>query len=217
MSTPSLTITEHVGALASNLPTGRLWSPKLKPGTNLSLLLNGMAPTFSRMDQYIQTFVEESFPLTTTAYLHEWEEALGIPDDCFRVGTTIAERQLIIKIKLTLMGGVSTEQDFVDLAALFGLVVSVNSGIEHLPCGSGGEGTKLPAIALGSFTGGTVKAARFTMVVVETYPAEVVFPWTFENTGLTGLLFATDGQTILRCLIKKLAPANVAVQFVEAP
>lgn len=217
MSLAKMTVDGHVQALAANLPAGRVWAPKLKQGSNLHGLLKGLAMTFEKMDTLIQCFIDQSYPPETVDFLEEWEAALGIPDTCFPLAATIPERQLIVEIKMITMRGMKTEADFVALAALFGLPITVNSGWEHVAGGEGGPGLYLPVVTLAEFAQATAVAARNTMVVVETYPDEIVFPWTFETTGLTGLLFATDGQTTLRCLINKLKPANVDVLFVEAP
>lgn len=305
MSEAKLTIDEHVQALGANFPSGRLWAPKSRKGSNLYKLLRGMAPTFVRIDQLIQCFVDESYPPETTAYLEEWEAALGIPDSCLALQPTIAGRQLAIKLKLITMRGVTTSPDFVGLGAEFGVNIRVNAGYDHIPVAQGGYGLALPGMTLSNQADGTfviatitasagdpdydltglvgmnialyyvgqeltvtnqtssevgvfdihsieesppkiyltetgspvnaglftgilegadivatqdfvnAKTARFTMVVTEVDGAAISFPWVFEDTGLTGLKFGTDGQQALRCLIEKLKPANTDVLFVE--
>ena len=210
MSSAKMTVDQHVTALQTNQPSGRVWLPKLRPGSNFFNLLLGLAPTFREMDAAIQTFVAETFPPTTTRFLSEWEKALGLPDDCLPIASDVATRQRNILIKLVLLSGLATDQDFVNLGALFGLVIEVNSGIEHLAPGDGGYGTKLPEIVVPTHVADEAEA-RFTMVIVETFPEAITFPWEFP------LLFSTTGQLELRCIIEKLAPANVNVLFLEAP
>jgi len=210
MSQPLLSEDEHAAALAAQLPSGRAWMPKLRRGSNLYSLLRGLAPTFREMDRYLERFVDQQYPPETVDYLDEWEEALGLPDDCLPDAVDTATRQRNILIKLVLIAGVQTEQDFVDLAALFGLTITVNSGIEHVSVAQGGYELYGPALTIpGDFA--DVDEARMTMVVVETLPAAVTFPWEFP------LLFSSNAQTSLRCLIEKLKPANVNLVFVEAP
>lgn len=210
MSEARLTDTEHVTALAANLPSGRIWLPKYRPGSNLFRLLLGLAPTFRRMDEKIQRFISQSYPPETVDFLEEWEVALGLPDDCLPIAADVATRQRNILIKLILLGGVQTEQDFVDVAALFGLVVAVNSGIEHVVVADGGYELFGPAMNIPADFA-DVKQARYTMVVVETLPDGATFPYDFP------IPFATAEQQEMRCLFEKLAPANVDVVFVTAP
>ncbi len=214
MSVSALDQEGHIAALAANLPSGRLWASKFSIGSNLRGLLAGFAPTFRRMDSSLQRYADQNFAPETEDFIAEWEKALGIPDDCFKVASTLAGRQLAVKIKLINLRGTQTEQDFIDIGALFGLTITVNSGIEHLRTADADYGTKLPEMLIGDFSPATLKSARFTMVVVETFPANIQFPWPFTATGL---LFATEGQNTLRCLIEKLSPANVDVAFLEAP
>lgn len=219
MSEPLLSKEQHTDALAANLPSGRVWRAKHRPDGNLRKLLAGMAPTMRSIDGFLERFVDQVIPPTTEDYLSEWEEALGIPDGCFSVGTTTAARQLAISIKLVVLAGISTEQDFIDLAAIFGLTITAKSGIDHVSVADGGYELATPLIAIGSFTGG-VDEARQTLVITESYPEDTTFPWPFSAAASpppppVGLKFATSGQNSLRCLIRKLAPANINVIFQE--
>lgn len=206
-----LTLKQHIQALALNLPSGRLWNAKLREGSNLYKLLSGLAPTFRQMDWSIQRFVEQSVPTTTEDYLAEWEEALGLPDECLPIAADVATRQRNISIKLSILAGVSTEQDFIDLAALFGLTVTVNSGIEHLIAADGGYETAVPTQSFGAGDYTNVQEARYTMVVVETTPASASFDYDWD------IPFSLQSQDEMRCLFTKLKPANSAIQFVTAP
>jgi uncharacterized protein YmfQ (DUF2313 family) len=210
MSGPKMTLVEHTTALASNLPSGRLWVAKYRQGSNLFKLLFGFAATFRRMDEANQRFVDQSFPPETIDFLEEWEAALGLPDDCLPIAADTATRQRNILIKYVLLGGIQTEADFVALALLFGLVVTVNSGIEHLVAGDGGYELFGPAMNIPADFA-DVKQARFTMVVVEVLPARSTFDYDFP------ILFTSADQQQMRCLFEKLAPANVDVVFVTAP
>lgn len=204
-----LTIAEHTDALAANLMSGRLWSAKHRPGSNLRGLLAGLSPTYRDIDAFLEQFVQEVIPTSTTKYLEEWEEALGIPDDCFTLGTTVAARQSVINIKLVVLAGIATEADFEALALdQFGLTITARSGISHVTLAQGGYQTDTPFIDISVFNSDT-EEARMTLVISESFPDAITFPWEFP------LLFATDGQNSLRCLIEKLAPANVDVLFQE--
>lgn len=208
-----LTINQHVTALAANLKLGKVWRAKGVKGSNLHSLLRGFAPTFRSMDAAIQEFIGQSIPTTTTANLAEWENALGLPDDCLPIALTVAGRQRNIDIKLSVLGGIVTAAEFVALAARFDLVVSVASGIEHVSIAQGGYELQLPAIAIGVAEGdfADVAEARMTMVVKETLPESATFDYDFP------ILFSSAAQIEMRCLFTELKPANVAIRFVTAP
>lgn len=214
-----MTKEQHISALAVNLPAGRVWRAKHRPNSNLRGLLKGIAPMFQEMDQFLESFVDEVIPPTTEAFLAEWEAALGIPDDCFPIGSTIAARQFAIEVKLVTLVGVSTEADFVALGVLFGLEIQVKSGIDHVTIAEGGYETATPLIDISDFSS-DVGEARMTLVITESFPDDITFPWEFSAAASpppppVGLKFATAGQNSLRCLIGKLIPANVALVFQE--
>jgi uncharacterized protein YmfQ (DUF2313 family) len=205
-----LSIEQHVAALAANLPSGRVWVPKMLRGSNLNGLLRGLAPTFERIDAALQRFVAQSIPTTTEDYLAEWEAALGIPDPCVPLETDTAKRQRNIEIKLAIMGGVQTKADFEFLASLFGLVVSVNAGIDHVSIADGGYGTQTPVLDIPADFA-TLAVARASIVVVETLPDNVLFPYDFP------IPFTTGEQLQLRCLFETLKQANGQIVYVTGP
>lgn len=179
---------------------------KFKQSSNLYKLLRGLAPTYRTMDGIIQRLVDQSVPPETEDFLSEWEVALGIPDQCFPLASNDDARRRNIGIKLAVLAGISTADDFVYLASLFGLVVTVGSGIDHVATGSGGYGTKTPALTIpGDFA--NVATARMTMVVVESTPDATSFPYDYP------IPFTTTDILTMRCLFRKLVPANVNVLF----
>lgn len=205
-----LTHEQHVAAIAANLPSGRVWVPKLLTGSNLNGLLRGLAPTFERMDASLQRYIEQVIPTETDDYLGEWEAALGIPDPCIPIETDPAKRRRNIEIKLAILAGVQTKADFEYLASLFGLVVEVNPGIDHVSIADGGYGLKTPVMDIPTDFA-TVAIARHSLVVVETLPAAVGFPYDFP------MPFATGEQLQMRCLFTTLKQANGQVVFVTGP
>lgn len=212
MSESKLSLDQHRDAIAANLPTGRLWRNKNVPTSNLYKLLAGLAPTFLTMDEVIQAFVTEAIPFTTVLFLEEWEECLGIPDDCIPLATTIEQRQRNIGIKLLMMRGVQTRPDFVALAKVYGFLdYKFHSGIEHMPASEGGYELYLPELSIAGGDFGNIQDARYTLVVVEGEDSDIGFPWEFP------LLFAAEGQVELRCIINKIIPSTHVVIFVEEP
>jgi uncharacterized protein YmfQ (DUF2313 family) len=196
------TLQEHQQAIGQYLPNDRLFQAKNIQGTNLYKLLVGMAGEFQRVDALFQSVWDGTNILTTNdvEYIALWEGAVGIPDSCFTETTSLSidERRNQILIKLTSLG-VLTEQDFKDLAALFGYNVEISNGIEY--------GT-FPLIFPFTFFANT-KQARFTMIVnlptslAPTSVFPLVFPFTFSD----------GGGSVLECLFRKLKPANTSIVF----
>lgn len=205
-----LTLDQHVTAIAANLPSGRVWVPKMLRGSNLNGLLRGIASEFLRMDEMLERYVDQSVPTETVDYLEEWERALGIPDPCVPLETEIAKRQRNIEIKLAILGGILTKEDFEFLASLFGLTVSVNPGIEHVSIADGGYGLRTPVLDIPTDLA-SVAVARRTIVVVETLPEAIGFPYSFP------LPFSTSEQLQVRCLFATLKPAHCQIIHVTGP
>lgn len=204
-----LSIEQHVAALAANLPSGRVWVPKMLTGSRLNGLLRGFAPTFQRVDEVIERGIAEQIPTETETYLSEWEAALGIPDPCVPLETDTAKRQRNIEIKLAVLAGVQTKADFEYLATLFGLAVEVNAGADHVSVADGGYGLKTPVLDIPTDLA-SIAVARRTIVVVETLPDAVTFPLEFP------IPFATSEQVQLRCLFQTLKPAHTQIVFLTA-
>jgi len=169
----------------------------LTAGTNFRNFLVGLAGELVRAEGYLKSYQDEYDPRTTTLFIEEWEKALGIPDDCFPGNGSIENRRRDVLIKLASLG-VQTEQDFVDLAALFGVNVVIVSGVEI-----GAFPLTFPFLLLGEVQ------SRFTMVVQFTVVGGTVFPMTFP------LIFGDEAIEIMQCLFNKLKPANVQIIYQE--
>ncbi len=193
---PHLTA-EQADSLADYLPGGRLFQSARTNGSNLRKLLNGLGNELFTAEGYLRTISNEYDINTTTLFIEEWEAALGIPDDCFTGTGTIQDRRRDVLVKLASLG-VQTEQDFIGLAALFGIVVTIEQGA-NVACIFP---FVFPCIF---FSSG--KEARFTIIVQFTVDASNQFPLTFP------IPFGDATIAIVECLFSKLKPANCAIQF----
>ena len=72
---------EHADALAAYFPDDDNFAAVGIDGTKLRQLMLGMGKTFKRAEDFLATVWEELDPSTTTAFIVDWEEAVGIPDD----------------------------------------------------------------------------------------------------------------------------------------
>lgn len=201
MATPtplfkSHSLEAHAQALANFLPNGELFRAKNIRDSVFRMLLRGLAHCNQDAESLIRTFDAELDISTTTAFLEAWEATVGIPDECFDRNVSVEIRRQQVLIKLASLG-VQTADDFINLAAMYGVEIAIEPGLYH-----GAFTFTFPIIFFDS-----VKKARFTMLVFYEIAQAYTFPYTFP------LIFGGLEIPILECLFRKLVPANVDVQF----
>lgn len=182
---------EYTDSLAAYMPGGELFASKSVQDSNFRKLLRGMAGELFRSNGLLREYSSEVLPDQTSKFLDEWESALGIPDECFSGTGSNEERRRDILVKLASLG-VQTAQDFVDLAAIFGVTVEIVPGSD-----SGVFPLIFPVLVFGS-----AEEARFTIIVNITVTPESAFPYTFP------IPFGTSEIGIIRCIFEHLKPAN---------
>ncbi len=173
------------------MPTGNAWDAKNDVSTNLGALLLAFGSEFNRIETLIQTVNKELDINFTEQLIREWEVSVGIPDDCFTIGTDIDIRRIQVLTKLRNVR-LQTIQDYVDLAALFGVTAIVFAGV---PFG-------FPA---------TDKEKRFSITV--NLPGEnsgLVFPY---DVDFFPIPFVAGVTSLIQCLFLKIKPANVRIVF----
>ncbi len=195
------TLEENTSALAAYLPNDKLFAAKNFDGTNLRKLLKGLGGELTRVDQIFQSVWDGTNILNTTDpnYMSAWEAAVGIPNTYFPQTTslTIDERRQQVLIQLRSLG-VLTAQDFIDLAALLGYVITISNDVEF-----GIFPLVLPFVLFGRESD-----VRFTMVVnAPTSLDPFVFPMVLPFT------LSSDQGNILETLFNILKPANIQIIF----
>ncbi len=170
---------EQTQSLADYLPPGRAFGAKNVNGTNLRLFLRGLAQEVLRVEDQIDIFRNEILPDTTTLFLDEWESAVEIPNGCLTVRDTPAARRELILTKLADMN-LQTEQDFIDLAAIFGVAITVESGIERPDLGFSSNREARFTIVI-----------NFIVVIPERFPYEYPIPFGQPNIATLECLFET--------------------------
>lgn len=192
-------VVQETDASVSYLPGGKPTQACGIDGSNLRGLFQGISQEWVRLDELVNEASFELDPFTTTKLIEEWEDAVGIPDDCFTVeGIDIEQRQRQVIAKLAGDGTV-TQADFERIGAILGFDIKVFAG---------GELDTFDYTFPIIFK--SPRARRFTMTVVinvipgtnETF--DYIFPFVF---GLTT-------TQALECYIRKLAPSNVLVEFI---
>lgn len=188
---------EIADSIADYLPNGVLFLAKKIGGTKLRSLLLGLARQLMISENKLALTWEELNPETTTELIEEWESALGIPDQCFNTMGSLANRRRNVVIKLN--SSIQTEQDFIDLAALFGFTIQISRG----------AATSTFPITFPWVLFSTDKDIKFTMIVDFNIDPLNVFPFTFP------FVFEEDGLEEIKCLFGKLKPANVNIIYRE--
>jgi uncharacterized protein YmfQ (DUF2313 family) len=99
---------DYANAFLTMLPQGQAW-PK-EPGSTLERACTGLSYYWGDVDGRAADLLErESDPRMTVELLPDWERAFGLPDPCFPSATTIAERQKMLVLHMTWLGGQSRE------------------------------------------------------------------------------------------------------------
>lgn len=106
------------------LPPGRAWNRILT--SQLGKLVGALQWENARWLLDLRKWVLETVPATAVDMLPEWEALVGIPDDCFPVRETVAERQaqLITKFRQTTD---QSEPSYKQLAAAVGYDIEISS------------------------------------------------------------------------------------------
>lgn len=188
---------EHAQSLANFLPNGDLFAAKNIQESTFRNLLNGLAIELQRCEQLLADTTSEHDIRYTSNFIEEWERALGIPDDCFDNTGTLEERRTNLLIKLA-APGVSTEQDFIDLAAMLGYVIT----IEHLA-----EVEFYPPYNVPFSPIYGVPESRYVWIVKGVGVVANVPPYDVPFS------LGSSTATILQCLFNKLKGAHTLIIF----
>lgn len=190
------TTTQQTDVLAGYLPNDDLHAKKNKEGSNIRKILIGLASQWLRFRDTANEIYDEYDPENTTDLIEEWEEFVGIPDECLSNDGTLEQRRLNILLKLAGINATTAKQ-FETIAEVLGYTVTVETGID-----TSTFPFTLPFILL------SAAEAPFTIVVtLDAADAPSGFPLTFPFS-------LTDGTPdILLCFFEKLKPANTNLVF----
>jgi uncharacterized protein YmfQ (DUF2313 family) len=193
------------------LPRGQAW-PR-EPGSTLAGVVDGLCQYYGYVDSRAADLLErESDPRKTIELLPDWERAWGLPDPCFASPQTIAQRQRILVLWMTWLGGQS-RQYFTDLMAWLGYTISIQEFAPFM-CGISYVGD--------SRTRDDAAAGKHFRWYIG--PAEQRFYWTIE-IGQVGLNWfrAGSGQAGVNhhlefsipeeaaCLLQRWKPAHTSL------
>lgn len=182
---------ENAQSLADLHPDGIFWEAKNIDGSNFRQLLIGLAGEIQRAQSYIQSVAEDYIPNLTNSFINDWENIVGIPDDCFTKNgisegdqSSDAGRRRDILIKLSKMN-LQTTQDYIDLAAAFNTTITINNST------GGFDQFNWEIVFQGATTTGWD------------------YPWTIPDEIVWGSPF----QELIRCIFDKQRPAHTLLNY----
>ena len=190
------TQTQQADILAQYLRDDSLHEAKNRDGSTLRKILIGLASEWLNFRSKINEVSNEYNPKTTTKLIEEWEEFVGIPDDCIPVASTIEQRRLNVLLKLAGINA-TTEKQFKNVASILGYNIEVSNGVS-----TSTFPLTLPFLLISE------ASAPFTIVI--TLPSSIQpngFTLTFPFT------LTSQQPAILDCLFNKLKPANTQLFF----
>lgn len=114
-------VDDYRDALIALLPQGDAWPTD--PGSDLGLLLTGLAEEFARIDARAEDLLNESHPSQTFELFEEWEAMYGLPDTC-TADPSFQERRFDLVQRYQQLGGQS-RAFFIAMAAALGYTITI--------------------------------------------------------------------------------------------
>ena len=203
---------DYIQPMSMLYPNGPAW-PKWDAASVFMNWVAGTSQIYGDVDHRADDLlVRESDPRMTVEMLSDWETAFGLPDSCLNEPVSIADRQRMLVLRITMEGGQS-RQFMRDYASQIGQEIEV---VEHSPftCGISecGDTTYLtdsgwPRWELGD------PHMRFYWTIA---PSKPRLTW-FRCGGASELgqdHFLEIGQyTDSECMFNRLKPAHTQLAF----
>lgn len=194
--TSLFTTSDYQSALLAHFPRGRVW--QTGPDNPLTKLAQALARSFQHVDASAISLLTGGFPATALELLPEWEESLGLPDNCTIGETyTIERRRQAVVSRLVGKGSLS-KQFYISLAKTLGYDITIDEFRQARAgfsvCGEAINGDDWPFVW-------RVNAQQTTYVQAKcgvTYCGEPLATW---------------GNKILECTLKQLAPPFTVLLF----
>jgi hypothetical protein len=185
--------------VANHLPRGKAWEAKYVEESNLRGLLYAIAAPYNFTEQKIEELAREFDIRTSIDLLPDWEESVGLPDECTGPVSDIEQRrQLVIdRLRRKLIANIQDHQTIVD---------------EQFP------DTNIVLIPGKEYRGGfeyTFQYSFFSSAINHRFILYALveqsgegFEYTFEYTFQGGASF-----DLLRCILEPTLPCNVYLQI----
>lgn len=197
MYTKAKSAASWVSAIFRLFPTGAAWTRR--KDSLMYALIDALSKEFRRLGLKMDQLITERDPRTTVDLLLEWEDFLGLPDECLpAVASTVRDRQAAIVAKLTDIGG-QNKQFFIQKAAELGYEITIE---EYEMAGAGNF-----------LTGGRIYDHRWRFLWYVKGLTLNVFYFRCARNSCGDPLRVYSGAEELICLFLKLKPAHTHVEF----
>lgn len=189
-------------SLAQLLPQGYAW-PR-DPQSTLMRLLGGVAASFAELDKVITQTTVEWLPHATKARLGEWEDAVGLPDQCFGADQTVDARRGRVLSRLRGPSGVYPDSSPASLGAIEAICTNLGypavAAYNHpFRCGRDRVGRRL----------GQLDGKLYVRMTAESTPFRVG-----HNRVGDRLVTRPAEVTQLACYLKNYAPARYQLNVI---
>lgn len=165
-------------------------------------VLSAFASELDRLDDDIQTLLNNAVPGLSNTLLPEWEQELRLPETCIADpdSLTLTQRQNAAHSKYTTDYAGLSESFFVSLAASYGSSITISTG--------GGAGTPFR-------TGGpsSPDVTRVGPTTPADDPDRRLWSVNQLHVWVVNIASSDPNVDLLRCVFGKLKPAHTIVQF----
>lgn len=199
--------------LLAHFPFGHAWLALVTVGKVMYGLARACARSYDDAWCALQSLARELDYRTTDQMLVEWETALSLPDRCLPASTSIDDRRRWVAFRLDKRRW-NTLQDWYDLAAMYGLTVRITPGwVVQRPS----LFSKIFPVPIRVFP----KLGRFRVYIDVLGQEYGGFP--YDGTSITEHKFpiplggAPAYISQFRCMIERVAPANILIIWNEFP
>lgn len=194
----ALTERDYTKQINALLPRGPVWTRRT--GGLIDAILYAAACEFARVDAAAHRILTESDPRTSSQLLQQWFDDWGVPSECLAALADPTREQMRqdLLAKITSNAGL-TKQFFVDLSAVLGYTVEVETFTPH-------DVTCTVADRLYDDDWRTV----FVMNVAVRDETDLEL---FDATWTVDQPLAVFGNAVLECVVRALAPAHTTVIF----
>lgn len=180
-------------------PNGKLLKQKRNTTSGLFKYFLGTSNEQRKLIDTLNSMFDGLFPKQNTSLLEYHEKDLGIPDNIFSGIGTIEERQIDVIVKKYMMRG-NRLQDFLDIADIYGISVTITTGLQT---------AIFPLNFPLNFASSAVEQ-RNTLYISITEDSDFIFPLPFP-IGFS----ATSNVAKIKKIFNHIKPATTQIIYQE--
>lgn len=189
-------VDDYAHGIVSLLPTGLAWNRNVKSIQYATLRAIGRS--FARSDSDAHEVLTGGFPATTIMMLSEWENTLGLPNDCaIGESNNIGDRQRAVVSKLISTGGLNRNY-YTGVAAALGYEITITQF--------------RPAMCAMSVCGDAINGEEWPFTwQINTFGS--IYRYSYSGSTYCGDALASWGDKAFECAINKISPSHINVIF----